>query len=138
MSHEKWERLRLMVTIRDMEVVKKTMIERGIARPEEITFGGTFAYGQFAPHFPCPAWVMDPAVWGTCSGGWNLDHVKVGPRMGVKAEDDEEHLIALCATHDERGLKAGYCWNTSHREEERAYLRERRRERELLEPGGGE
>lgn len=78
----------------------------------------------------CPAVVMDPSQLGTCSGRWNLDHVKywddVSPqekRPAGKAPDDEGHLVDLCATHDERGAKAGAVWNTAHREDERAYIR---------------
>jgi hypothetical protein len=71
----------------------------------------------------CPAVVMDPSQLGTCSGEWRQDHVKTDPRIGVKAPDDEDHLINLCGSHDERGSRAGHQWNTAHREDERAYLR---------------
>jgi hypothetical protein len=83
----------------------------------------------------CPAVVMDPSQLGTCSGPWHLDHVQdpSNPMKGVKAPDEMDHLVSLCAAHDERGMRAGHQWNTAHRQAEWDYLRERRHER----PGGG-
>lgn len=77
----------------------------------------------------CPAVVMDPSLLGTCYGPWRLDHVKDDPMMGVKADDDEWHLVNLCEAHDERGAKAGFQWNTANRGKERTYLREHRPDR---------
>lgn len=54
----------------------------------------------------CLAYRMDPRH--ICRDTWNrshspfdlakltLDHVKDEPRMGVRAPDDEQHLVALC------------------------------------------
>lgn len=113
-----WEKLHPKVLVRDRQVVLRALVARGhrLPRPTD-------------PMPACPAWVMDPSVWGTCSGPWNLDHVKDDPMMGKKAPDDEDFLVSLCATHDERGMRAGHSWNLAHREDERAYLRDRRRER---------
>ena len=46
-----------------------------------------------------------------------LDHVKDQPRMGVRAESDLGHLVALCPWHHR---ESG--WATSHRGELREYL----------------
>jgi hypothetical protein len=61
---------------------------------------------------PCVAWIISGGPI-TCAGPWHLEHVKDDYRMGVKAEDDPEHLLNLCATHDERGMQAGFQWNTN-------------------------
>lgn len=111
-----------MIHVRDLEVVKRWLRERNL---------GFLYHGEI----PCPAVVMDPSQLGSCWGDWRLDHVRDNPMMGQKAPDDEDHLIALCAGHDERGARAGYQWNTASRDLERAYLAERRRERELLGEG---
>ena len=117
LDHEAWSKLRVRVILRDVNVVRRTLIERGykLPRPSD-------------PMPACPAWVIDPSVWGTCYGEWNLDHVKDQPMIGQKAPDDEEHLISMCCAHDERGARQGRVWNTAHREGQRAYLRDRRRE----------
>jgi hypothetical protein len=118
LSPEDWARLRLLVGVRDEQVVRRWMAENGYVLPR---------VGQLPP--ACPAVVMDPSQWGTCSGPWHQDHVKDDPKIGEKAPDDEDHLISLCATHDERGMRRGHQWNTAHRAEERKYLQDRRRER---------
>lgn len=46
-----------------------------------------------------------------------LDHVKDQPRMGVRAESDLDHLVALCPYHHR---ESG--WATSHRPALREYL----------------
>jgi len=118
LGFEEWQRLRLLVAVRDEQVVRRWMAKNGYQLPRA---------SQALP--ACPAVVMDPSQWGTCWGPWSLDHVKDDPMIGQKAPDDEDHLIALCAGHDERGAKAGHQWNTAHRAEERKYLLDRRRER---------
>lgn len=42
--------------------------------------------------------------------------------MSKKATSDARHLVVVCDGHSERGAKAGYQWNTSHRAEERRWL----------------
>lgn len=122
LSFEDWQALRAVVMSRDWAVVKRWMVANGYRIP------------SLASQLPaCPAVMMDPSLWGTCWGPWALDHVKDDPMTGRKAPDDEDHLIALCAAHDERGQKAGRQWNTSHRAEERQYLLDRRRERAARE-----
>lgn len=82
----------------------------------------------------CVAPVVDPKELGRCWGGLTLDHVKDDPRSSVKAEDDEEHLVVVCDGHSERGARAGYQWNTSHRPALRRYLwRHYRRECQFFE-----
>lgn len=114
---EEWLELSARVKARDRQVVLRWMAERGMPLPRPID------------PVPCPAVVMDPLQLGTCSGPWNLDHVKDDPKIGQKAPDDEDHLVSHCATHDERGMKRGHQWNTAHRSEQRKYLQDRRRER---------
>lgn len=63
---------------------------------------------------------LDPDA-GECSGRLTLDHVKEELAMGVKAPDDEAHLISLCERHHVE-TQAGANWATSHRDLERAYL----------------
>jgi|ERR1041385_832171 hypothetical protein len=73
---------------------------------------------------PCVAWVIEggPIVCGPTKS-WRLDHVQENyGRAGRKAEDQEDRLVSLCEVHDERGMKGGAQWNTSHREDERRYL----------------
>lgn len=122
LSFEEWSILRHTVIDRDAMVVKRWMLANGRTIPRAID------------QMPaCPAVVMDSRQWGECWGPWGLDHVKDDPMMGQKAPDDEDHLIALCAAHDERGMKGGAQWNTGHRNEERGYLLQRRRERAARE-----
>ena len=133
-----WGALTPRVVERDLETVRKTMIERGVPGAKLIQISGTrvgSVKGLFTGRFPCPAWVMDPDA-SPCAGSWKLDHVKEELRLGVKAEDDIDHLIALCAVHDERGMRAGYQWNTAHRDEQREYLAARRAERDSGEAVG--
>ncbi len=42
--------------------------------------------------------------------------------MGDRAPSDRYHLVSVCAGHSEKGMKAGYQWNTAHRQDERDYL----------------
>jgi len=115
-----WEKLRLAVMIRDVAVVIRTLEERGYKSAD-------------VSELPCPAWVMDPEVRAQdCRGPWKLDHVKVQPRLSMKAEDAMGRLVSLCGTHDERGMRAGFIWNTANRELEREYLDDR--EREHIDP----
>jgi hypothetical protein len=104
-----WELLRYRVIERDRKAVLDELERQGIQ-------------ARMLIRIPCPAWLMDPSVWGTCWGDWRLDHVKEEPMTGQKADDVIDQLIALCAAHDERGMRAGRVWNTAHRAEERKYL----------------
>lgn len=117
LTQDQWSGLRGTVFRRDARVVLDYAAKRQGMRKLEVR--GT---SLDRPLPWCPAVVMDPSQWGRCHGTWQLDHVKEEPRTGVKADDDEEHLIALCAAHDERGMKAGFQWNTANREAEREYL----------------
>jgi hypothetical protein len=63
----------------------------------------------------------DPAP-GPCWGKIELDHVKDDPRIGDRAPSDRYHLVSVCNGHSEKGMRAGYQWNTAHRAEERAWL----------------
>ena len=122
LNFDDWQVLRKRVIARDVEVVKRWMVMEEYTVP------------RLDSDIPaCPAVVMDPSQWGNCWGHWSLDHVKDAPMIGKKAPDDEDHLIALCAAHDERGMHRGKVWNTSHREEERQYLLDRRREQAARE-----
>lgn len=116
LGREQWQVLYETVIRRDARVVLEYARKRlGLKRLER--------QGTLNRPLPwCPAVVMDPSRWGTCWGEWRLDHVKENPRLGVKADDDERSLIALCGAHDERGIKAGHQWNTAHRDEQREYL----------------
>lgn len=114
-----WEKLRLAVMIRDIAIVIRTLEERGF-KPTDVAW------------LPCPGWVMDPSSGPEgCApqGSWKLDHVKAEPRLGMKAEDTIDRLVSLCGTHDERGMIAGFIWNTANREREREYLNAREEER---------
>lgn len=72
----------------------------------------------------CIAPVVDSMVSRKdCWGRTTLDHVKLEPRTGVKADDVPEQLVSICQGHSEDGMKAGHQWNTAHRAEERGYLR---------------
>jgi hypothetical protein len=69
---------------------------------------------------------MAPRLGGSamdCWGRLRIEHVKSEPRMGLRAESDPEHLMALCEGHTEPGMRAGYVWATANREACRAYLR---------------
>lgn len=72
--------------------------------------------GCIARHFDDPA---------NCWGRITLDHVKDHPRMGDRATSDKWHLVSVCDGHSEKGMKAGYQWNTANRAAERDYLREK-------------
>ena len=75
----------------------------------------------------CVASILDPFHY--CRDRWGnpiaarqlehmtLDHVKDQPRMGVRAQSDEAHLVTLCP---QAHLNTG--WATSHRAELREYL----------------
>ena len=119
LTPEEWVVLRAEVQERDRQVVMRWLVANGHPIPRSSL--------QQLP--ACPAVVMDPSQWGKCWGPWHLDHVKTDLRMGVKAEDEPDKLVDLCAGHDERGARAGFQWNTAHRAEERKYLLDRRRER---------
>lgn len=113
LGRAQWGELYDRVIARHREIVRKVLRFRlGEKKAAEI----------LRDHLPCPAVVMDPSQLGTCSGPWQLDHVKKDPRIGVKAEDEERRLVPLCATHDERGARAGYIWNSANRDKEREYL----------------
>jgi len=131
LTREQWEELYALVIRLDLDVVIEWAEKRGDLVPLILPPGSTRIISPKGDL--CPAVVMDPSLLGTCSGEWRLDHVKEDPMMGQKAPDDEEHLVALCAAHDERGAKAGSQWNTAHRAEENTYLREHRPGRQ----GGG-
>lgn len=70
----------------------------------------------------CIAPIVDPAERGKCWGRTTGDHVKVEPRMGVKADDVMEQLVSVCQGHSEDGRKAGHQWNTANRDKQREYL----------------
>jgi hypothetical protein len=68
----------------------------------------------------------------TCLGRLTLDHVKDKPKIGdvilkrgkgrkhrYRAPSDLDHLVAICERHHLGG------WATAHRDDLRAYLRER-------------
>lgn len=69
-----------------------------------------------------------PRVGGTsmdCWGQRGIEHVKVQPRMGVRAEARLDRLVTLCEGHREPGMRAGRVWCTQreNREAMREYLR---------------
>ena len=61
-----------------------------------------------------------------CFGRLRVEHVKVEPRLGRRAEPQMNRLATLCAGHTEDGMKAGYVWATAkeNRELLRRYLEE--------------
>lgn len=69
----------------------------------------------------CIAPQVDPAS-GMCAGRIELDHVKDEARMADRAKSDRWHLVSVCEGHSEKGMRAGYIWNTSHRDLERGWL----------------
>jgi hypothetical protein len=70
----------------------------------------------------CMAVFLAPITSGPCSGKLTLDHVKDQPRLGKRAPSDPLHLVSLCDGHTERGMKAGFQWNTANRPLLRWYL----------------
>lgn len=61
-----------------------------------------------------------------CWGRNRIEHVKVEPRMGKRAEPLLSRLLTLCEGHTEPGMRAGFVWCTTkeNREAMRGYLRE--------------
>lgn len=123
--------MRNAVFARDREAVFELMIDFGFIaawRTDRVV-----VFESRSDTVVCPAVVIDASLFGTCSGRWTLDHVPDtmvekmgmvirGMARGKRAPSDPAHLISLCEGHCERGMKAGYQWNTSHRSEIRAYL----------------
>lgn len=73
----------------------------------------------------CMAVALAPSTSGPCWGKLTLDHVHGQNEMGVgkkRAPSDLGHLVSLCEAHTERGMKAGYIWNTANRPVLRWYL----------------
>jgi hypothetical protein len=68
----------------------------------------------------CVATVIDPSLWGTCSGEMERDHVHshTGGTKGKRAPTEMENLVILCHHHHQDG------WATSHRPEIRTYIKE--------------
>jgi hypothetical protein len=60
-----------------------------------------------------------------CWGRNRIEHVKLEPRMGKRAEPRMDRLVTLCEGHTEPGMRAGYVWCTAkeNREAMREYLR---------------
>ncbi len=60
-----------------------------------------------------------------CWGRNQIAHVKSEPRMGKRAEPDEQHLVTVCDGHAEPGMRAGYVWvtNAENIAKMREYLR---------------
>jgi hypothetical protein len=129
-SREEWRVLYDHVLLRDRDVVIRLAEKAGLL-PVKLPINGAILIGTRGIEV-CPAWVMDPNELGVCWGLWKIDHVQEWgvQSKGLKAPDDEDHLLSLCAGHDERGMRQGRVWNLSHRELEWRYLLERRRERE--------
>jgi len=48
----------------------------------------------------CIVPVIDPSNPYPCGGKQEVDHVKDQPRMGKRAPDDREHLVAMCQNHN--------------------------------------
>lgn len=71
---------------------------------------------------------MAPRLGGSAMDCWGrnrIEHVKVEPRMGRRAEPRADRLLTLCEGHTEPGMRAGYVWATDRRNREacREYLR---------------
>jgi hypothetical protein len=77
----------------------------------------------------CVARFLDPDSSGTCYGRLTFDHVhdRGKTAMGMKADDDEEHLVTVCEWHHGTN-RTGGGWATSKRAREivRQYLAEQR------------
>ena len=60
-----------------------------------------------------------------CFGRDGIEHVKVEPRMGRRAESRMDRLVTLCDGHREPGMRAGHVWATTraNRAACREYLR---------------
>lgn len=74
----------------------------------------------------CVAVFLAPNTSGPCWGNLTLDHVHGQNQMGVgkpRATSDRAHLVTLCEGHTERGMRAGFQWNTANRPLLRWYLR---------------
>ena len=57
--------------------------------------------------------VGEPA--SLCWGDLEIEHVKKDLRMGKRAESEPGRMVAICKGHSEKGMKAGFQWNT-HRD----------------------
>lgn len=101
------------------------MAKRDIVRP-------LIANVVFRRDRSCVAPQVDPDEMGKCWGRLTIEHVKERPRMGLRAESDPRHLVALCMGHTEPGMKAGRQWNT--RSENRAKIRAYLAQREGADP----
>jgi hypothetical protein len=130
LTHEDWAALYARVIALDLRIVIAEITSRGLKASSIHRRGHTEVWITGTKIHVCPAAIIDRSQWGTCSGPWHLDHVQdpSQPMKGKKAPDDEQHLLSLCATHDERGMKGGHVWNTANREGEWRYLREHRSE----------
>lgn len=88
--------------------------------PEERLYVLARDGGCIAPRYGAPT---------SCWGRITLDHVKDEQRMGKRAgqpgEPHRRFLVSVCEGHSEKGMKAGYQWNTSRegRAAEREHLR---------------
>lgn len=76
----------------------------------------------------CPVITIDPGLFGSCWGRWQLDHVKDRARLGLRAKSDLAHLMSICDGHCEPGMRAGLVWNLGHRIEQREYLKHANKE----------
>ena len=102
------------------------------AAMEQLDYGTIWVGGRlmaYAPHrskgmVVCPAAYIEVAQLGKCWGRWTLDHIRSQPRLGRRAPSDMAHLISLCQSHMEDGMKAGHQWNTANRPAIRKYLEE--------------
>jgi len=66
----------------------------------------------------CLVPVLEPDNPRPCAGKQTVDHVKDAPRLGKKAPDDEQHLVAMCEAHN-----VWYPPSRALRQAEREYLR---------------
>ena len=68
----------------------------------------------------CVAPLIDPSLWGTCSGEMTRDHVHThtGGTKAKRAPTTMETVVILCSHHHLNG------WATSHRPEIREYIKE--------------
>jgi hypothetical protein len=99
-------------------VLSRDMLRAYIRQPETMPLSRWLRMGT-----PCVARFLDPSGSVPCSGRITLDHVKCQPAIGMKAPDNERHLVSLCVNHHTE-THAGFCWATANRELERNYLDE--------------
>jgi hypothetical protein len=83
-----WAELWEFVVERDAEFLWRSSSDR------------SYAHWRSLNPVICMARALDPSNPYRCGGKQEVDHVKDQLRMGKRATDDAEHLVAACQNHN--------------------------------------